>query len=193
MNVLVACECSGIVRDAFIAEGHNAWSCDLKPTRRPGPHYQGDVRDVLYRQWDLLIAHPTCTYLCNSGVRWLSEQQGRWELMLKGVEFFLLFERATHIPLRAIENPIMHCHAVSRIGRVATQFVQPWWFGDPYSKATGWWLTGLPLLKATHKKSDYPEIKQECHRMPPGPVRDELRSNTYPGHAKALAKQWGVL
>ena len=191
MRALVACECSGEIRDALIAVGVDAISCDLKPTRKPGPHYQGDVRDILGDSWDLLIAHPVCKYLTNAGVRWLHERPERWELMRQGAEFFLLFENAKHIPKRAIENPIMHKYGLEIIGRKATQFVQPWMFGDPFQKATGWWLHGLPKLVATHQKSDYPEIKQECWLMSPGPEREELRSKTYPGHAGAVATQWG--
>ena len=193
IKILIACECSGQIRNAFLAMGHDAMSCDLKPTRTPGPHYQGDVRDILGDSWDMLIAHPVCKYLTNAGVRWLHERPERWELMREGAEFFKLFDQATHIPKRAIENPIMHKYGLEIIGRKATQFVQPWWFGDPFSKATGWWLTGLPPLVATHKKTDYPEIKQECWLCPPGPNREELRSKTYPGHAKAIALQWGNL
>ena len=191
MRALVACECSGEIRDALIAVGVDAISCDLKPTRKPGPHYQGDVRDILGDSWDLLIAHPVCKYLTNAGVRWLHERPERWELMRQGAEFFLLFENAKHIPKRAIENPIMHKYGLEIIGLKATQFVQPWMFGDPFQKATGWWLYGLPKLVATHKKSDYLEIKQECWLMSPGPEREELRSKTYPGHAGAVATQWG--
>jgi hypothetical protein len=193
MRVLVACECSGEFRDAFLALGHDAISCDLKPTRKPGPHYHGDVRDILYEQWDLLIAHPVCKFLTNAGVRWLHEREGRWELMEKGVEFFKLFDNAKHIPRRAIENPIMHGYALKLIGRRATQFVQPWMFGDPFSKATGWWLHRLPKLTPTHRKSDYGvEIEQECWLTPRGPDREELRSKSYPGMARVAAETWGA-
>lgn len=193
MRVLIACECSGVFRDAFLALGHDAVSCDLKPTRKPGPHYHGDVRDILYEPWDLLIAHPVCKYLANSGVQWLHQNPERWELMQKGAEFFRLFDNAKHIPKRAIENPIMHKYGIRLIGKRATQFVQPWMFGDPFSKATGWWLTGLPKLTPTHKKSDYDiEIKQECWLTPPGPNREEIRSTSYPGMASVAALTWGA-
>lgn len=201
---MVACECSGAVRDALLARGHNAISCDLKPTRSPGPHYQGDVRDILWKPWDMLIAHPVCKYLTNAGSKHLyrrvngvwSKANGpdeeRWRLMREGAEFFLLFENATHIPKRAVENPIMHGHALEIIGRKADQFVQPWWFGDPYQKATGLWLTNLPKLQRKFEKTDYPDgIRQECWLMAPGPEREELRSKTYPGIAAAMAEQWG--
>jgi len=191
MKILVACECSGEFRDNFLTLGHDAISCDLKPTRKPGPHYQGDVRDILYEPWDMLIAHPVCKYLTNAGVRWLHTRPERWGLMRQGAEFFKLFDDAKHIPKRAIENPIMHKYAIEIIGRKADQYIQPWWFGDPFSKATGWWLHGLPKLAATHTKADYPDgIKQECWLMAPGPDREEMRSKTYPGHAREAAKQW---
>lgn len=192
LNILVACERSGVFRDALIALGHNAVSCDLYPSRRPGPHHTGDVRNILYRSWDALIAHPVCRYMANSGVRWLHERPERWAEMEKGVEFFLLFENARHIPKRAVENPVLHGHALNLIGRKADQYVQPHWFGDPFKKATGWWLTGLPKLKRTHNLSDYAPstIKAEVHLMAPGQDREEKRSQTYPHHAAAAALQW---
>lgn len=191
MNVLVACERSGIVRDAFRAQGCNAYSCDLFPSRVPGPHFQCDVRLVLPLKWDLLIAHPVCRYLTNSGVRWLHSDPARWALMKEGAEFFKLFDNANHIPFRAVENPIMHGYALKLIGRRADQFVQPWWFGDSFRKATGLWLHGLPLLKATHKLSDYSEPpKQECWLMGPSEDREEKRSQTYPMIANAFVTQW---
>lgn len=180
------------MRDAFLARGHDAWSCDLQPTRVPGPHLQCDVRDVLWESWDLLIAHPVCRYLTNSGVRWLYERPGRWELMREGGEFFNLFVNATHIPRRCIENPVMHGHAqklISPIGKL--QYVQPHWFGDPYTKRTGLRLIGLPPLVRTHQESDYKEIFAECHSMGPGPERESLRSRTYPAVADVMARTWG--
>ena len=193
MRVLVACECSGVVRDAFLARGHDAISCDIKPTRSPGPHYHGDVRDILSQQWDLLIAHPVCRYLTNAGVRWLHERSGRWELMKEGAEFFKLFDRAGHIPKRIVENPVMHRYGLEIVGRKATQFIQPYMFGDPFQKATGLWLTGLQKLVPEKVKSDYPEgsIKQEVWLMGPSEDREEKRSKTYPGFARAMAEQWG--
>jgi hypothetical protein len=192
---LIACECSGVVRDAFLKRGHDVISCDLKPTQRPGPHYQGDVRDILYDAWDFMIAHPVCKYMTNAGVRWLHERPERWELLRKGAEFFLLFEKATHIPRRAVENPIMHKYARELIGRKADQYVQPWMFGDPFQKATGLHLTSLPKLTPRKRKNDYApnEIKQACWLMSPGPDREEKRSETYPGIAAAMAEQWGAL
>lgn len=191
MKILVACERSGVVRDAFRSKGHNAVSCDLFPSRRSGPHYQGDVRDILGHNWDMLIAHPVCRFLCNSGVRWLHERPERWRQMEEAAEFFRLFDRAEHIPKRAVENSIMHGYALKRVGRKADQFVQPWWFGDPFTKAAGLWLTGLPPLAAEYARADYSEIKAECHRMAPGPDREEKRSETKPGFARAMACQWG--
>lgn len=189
---MVACERSGIVRDALLAVGHDAISCDLKPTRKPGPHYEGDVRDILGDAWDGLIAHPVCKYMANSGVRWLHEREGRWDDLQKGIEFFNIFRDAAHIPQRAIENPILHKYAVAGIGRKADQYIQPWWFGDPFSKATGLWLYGLPKLKKEYKKSDYPEIKQEVWLMAPSEDREEKRSQTYPGIARAFAQYWFI-
>lgn len=192
LRVLVACEVSGTVRDAFLALGHEAISCDLKPTQSPGPHHQGDVREILGQPWDLLVAHPVCRYLTNSGVRWLGTEEGRWEKMGQACEFFLLFENANHIPRRVVENPIMHGHALRRIGRRADQFIQPWMFGDPFKKATGLWLTGLPLLKGFRSLASYAEPpRQECWLMGPSEEREEKRSKTYPGIARALAWQYG--
>lgn len=192
MRLLIACECSGIVRDAFIRRGHDAISCDLKPTKRPGPHYQGDVRDILYERWDMMIAHPVCRYLTNSGVRWLHSDPTRWDAMREGAAFFKLFDDAWHIPRRAIENPVMHKYALEIIGRRATQYIQPWWFGDPFKKMTGLWLHGLEPLIATHTLSDYPETpKQAVWLMGPSEDREEKRSETYPQFAEAMAQQWG--
>lgn len=192
MKILVACEESGRVRDALIAQGHKAVSCDLLPSRTPGPHYQCDVREVLGDKWDGLVAHPVCKYLANSGVQHLHKEKGRWKKMRDGAAFFLLFHNAKHIPMRAVENPIMHRYAVKIVGRKADQYVQPYMFGDPFQKATGFWLTGLPKLIPERRKDDYEpgEIKQECWLMPPGPEREKLRSTTYPGIARAISEQW---
>lgn len=160
---LIACECSGRIRDAMIARGISAISCDLKPTRSPGPHLQCDVREILHWPWSGMIAHPVCRYLTQAGVRWLyiggNRDNGldfeRWRLMREGAEFYRIFCDATHIPLRAVENPIMHGYAVEIIGHRATQFVQPWWFGSPKTKATGFKLYGLPKLPREWPKSWY--------------------------------------
>lgn len=197
MNILVACERSGIVRDALIAAGHNAISCDLKPSRRPGPHLQCDVRLVLHRPWDGMIAHPVCRYLTNAGVRWLHSQPGRWELMREGAAFFKTLDSGPeirHIPLRAVENPIMHEYAAAIIGRRADQFVQPWWFGSPFQKATGFHLTGLPALPQEFARTWYAErnieIKQAVWLMGPSEDREEKRSETDPQVARAIARYW---
>ena len=197
MRVLVACEYSGVVRDAFLARGHDAMSCDLLPTDSPGPHYQGDVRDVLFDGWDLMIAHPPCTYLTNSGVRWLKDNPERWELMKEGAEFFRMLLNAP-IPMRAIENPIMHGHAVQIIGRRQDQVVQPWMFGHTEQKATGLWLENLPLLQPTDNVREEmmalpKKERNRIHYMSPGKDRWKLRSTTYQGIAEAMADQWGSL
>lgn len=195
LRILVACERSGTVRDAFLALGHDAWSCDIMPSRAPGPHLQCDAREIIGQPWNILIAHPVCKRLANSGVRWLHERPENWTLMRDAADFFLLFQNATHIPKRCVENPIMHGHALKLIGKRASQFIQPWMFGDPFQKSTGLWLTGLPLLAPEKRREDYApgEIKQECWLMTPGPDREEKRSKTYPGIARAMAETWGNL
>lgn len=178
-------------------------SCDLKPTRRPGPHYQGDVRDVLHKSWDLLIAHPVCKRLTNAGAKHLyigmKKENGinpvAWKAMEEGAEFFNLFQgpAVAHIPKRCVENPIMHCHAAKLVGCRATQFVHPWWFGSPFQKATGLHLHGLPKLPRERSKDSYApgEIKQAVWLMGPSPDREEKRSNTDPQVARAMAQYWG--
>lgn len=200
MTVLVACETSGIMRDALLARGIDAVSCDLKPTQRPGPHIQGDVRNILQGRWSGLIAHPVCKYLTNAGVKHLyngMRKEGginpdRWAKMVEGAAFFRLFDEAEHIPLRATENPIPHGHARLLMGRGADQYVQPYHFGSPFQKATGWWLRGLPKLKREREKSSYAEgeIKQAVWLMGPSPDREERRSETDPEIARACAEQW---
>lgn len=204
MRVLVACEESGTVRDAFLRYGHDAMSCDLLPTRSPGPHYQGDVRDVLGDGWDLMIAHPECTRLTNADVRWLkAPPPGKtlaqmWQGLFEGAAFYRLLRDAP-IPMKCIENPVMHCHARELIQPGPRQVVQPWWFGDPAFKATGLELIGLPNLRPTNKltppKSGTPEHAawSVIHRASPGPNRRRDRSVTFPGMAEAMAAQWGGL
>ena len=188
-RILVACEFSAIVRDAFIAEGFYAMSCDLCPTdSATGPHYQGDVRDVLDWEWDLMVAHPDCTYLCNSGVRWLHTQPGRWEQMAQGADFFNILHKAK-IKRKVIENPIPHKYAIERIGKY-DQIIQPWQFGHGETKATCFWLDDLPPLEPTKIVSGR---EHRIHRLPPAPNRSKLRSTTYLGIACAMAKQWGAL
>lgn len=198
MKILIACECSGRVRDAFIARGHEAISCDIKPTETPGPHYECDVRDVISMDWDMMIAHPVCTRLANSGVRWLHERN-LWDELDAAVEFYNLFRNADHIPMRAIENPVMHKYARERIGVIRRQVVQPHWFGEKAFKATGFELFGLPELQRTYwldiPKKGTEEHKRwsAVHREPPGPNRAANRSRTFRAVAEAMAEQWGGL
>lgn len=186
MKVLVACEFSGTVRDAFIRAGHDAMSCDLLPTESPGPHYQGDVFDIINDGWDLMIAHPPCTFLANSGVRWLYEKPNRWQDLIEGASFFRKLLTAP-IPMRAIENPIMHKWAKMIIGSEPTQTIQPWQFGHGETKAVSLWLRYLPTLDRTNVV-DGREAK--VHRMPPSANRQKERSRFYTGIADAMADQW---
>jgi hypothetical protein len=190
-------ECSGIVRDAFIAAGHDAISCDLKPTRRPGPHIQGDVLVQDWRGFDLLICHPDCTYLANSGVHWLGRQPGRWDKMVEAAHFFR-WHLDLPCPCIAVENPVMHGHALGYVGRRHDQTVQPYQFGDPASKRTCIWLKGLPPLQPTNVLplpacGYWPnQTPSGQNKLGPSEMRKELRSNTYPGIAAAMAAQWGI-
>lgn len=187
VRVLVACEFSGIVRDAFIARGHQAISCDLLPSERPGLHYQGDVFALWREEFDLVIAHPPCTYLANSGVRWLRTKPDRIQVMKEAAKFFRLL---LHWPCKriAVENPIPHKYALEIIGRKYDQIVQPWMFGHGETKATCLWLKGLPKLTPTN-------IVDGRHgrvwREAPSPDRWKNRSRTYSGIAVAMAEQWG--
>lgn len=196
MRVLVACEYSGVVRDAFIALGHEAMSCDILPTDAPGPHYQGDVRDVLDDGWDLMIAHPPCTYMTNSGVTWLHRDPTRWQNLDAAATFFRLLLNAPILCI-AIENPIMHKYAKERIGGVKqSQLIQPWMFGHMEQKATCLWLKNLPLLHPTKDvKAEMNKLpkneQQRLHYLPPSADRWKLRSTTFKGIAAAMAKQWG--
>jgi hypothetical protein len=192
MRVLVACECSGRVRDAFLDAGHDAISCDLQPSdsdRGPRRHVQGDVSELLGAGWDLVVAHPPCTYLCNSGVRWLRTVPGRWAAMERAAEFFRACLSANASAV-AVENPIPHRYAMELIGERYSQIVQPWQFGHGESKATCLWLRGLPLLQPTNVVAGR---VGRCHRLPPGPNRSQLRAVTYQGIALAMAQQWGTL
>lgn len=197
MRVLVACEFSGRVRDAFLARGHDAVSCDLLPTDSPGPHIVGDALEVTAREsFDLIVAHPPCTYLTNSGVRWLHTEPGRWDKMRHGAEFFRALLDTEAAPRVAVENPIMHRYAREIVGRRADQLVQPWWFGHPETKATGLWLRGLPPLVETHNvRAEMQALtvaeRNRVHYASPGPDRWKLRSLTYAGLAAAMADQWG--
>lgn len=197
MKVLIACEFSGTVRDAFTAAGHEALSCDLLPTESPGPHHQGDVRDILDQGWDLMIAHPPCTYLTNSGVRWLYSEELRWQKMIEGAVFFRDLLTAD-IPRVAVENPVMHGWASQIVGQKQSQVIQPWQFGHTETKATGLWLRGLPPLLATGDEravmAGMP-VKETArvHHLPPSEDRWKLRSLTYTGIAQAMVDQWGDL
>ena len=196
MRILIACEYSGTVRDAFRALGHDAISCDILPTDAPGPHYQGDVRDIINDNWDMLIAHPPCTYMTNSGVCHLYKDPNRWEKLDQAANFFKLFLNSP-IPKKAIENPIMHKYALERIGGIKqSQVIQPWMFGHLEQKATCLWLVGLPLLLPTNNvKADMMVLpknkRQRLHYLSPSLDRWKLRSKTYDGIAKAMANQWG--
>lgn len=185
MRVLVACEFSGVVRDAFIARGHEAMSCDLLPTEAAGPHYAGDVRDVLNFPWDLMIAHPPCTHLSVSGAKHFAAKRLNG-LQQAAVSFFMELARAP-IPRIAIENPVC---IMSSLWRKPDQTVQPWQFGHGETKATCLWLKGLPKLNPTNVVEGR---EQRVFRMAPGPDRWKLRSATYAGIAEAMADQWGAL
>lgn len=196
MRVLVACEFSGTVRNAFRARGHDAWSCDLLPSEDgSNRHIRGDARDLLNEGWDLLmVAHPPCTRLCNSGVRWLSSpppgktREQIWAELDEGVALFSAFWNAP-IERIAIENPVMHKYAKERIEnyRPFAQSVQPWQFGHPETKRTCLWLKNLPKLEPTTIVSGR---EARVHRMPPGPDRWRERSRFFTGIAEAMADQW---
>jgi len=206
MKVLIACEFSGVVRRAFLDRGHDAWSCDLLPSEdRSNRHIVGDARDHLRDGWDLLmVAHPPCTRLCNSGVRWLTTPPpGRtsaemWADLDEGAALFSAFWGAP-VPRIAVENPVMHRHAKARIvGYTApAQIVQPWWFGDQAFKATGLYLRGLPPLEPTNRLTppapgtEEHRLWSRVHRMPGSRDRWRERSRTFAGFAAAMADQWG--
>lgn len=183
MRVLIACEYSGTVRDAFTKGGHDAMSCDLLPSETEGQHYQGDVRDVLDYPWDLMVAHPPCTHLSVSGARHFEAKRmdGRQQV---AVSFFMLLARAP-IPRIAIENPVC---VMSSLWRKPDQVIQPWQFGHGETKATCLWLKGLPRLQPT-QIVDGREAR--IHRMPPSAERWKERSRTFVGIAAAMASQWG--
>ncbi len=205
MKILVACEFSGIVRDAFIARGHDAMSCDLLPTERPGPHHQGDVLDILGDGWDMMIAHPPCTHLCVSGARWWKKKRedGR---QLRAIEFFKMLMDAP-IGRIAAENPV---GVLSSTYRKPDQYIQPFWFGDSVQKKTGLWLKNLPLLKVTRivdRGQIYVDPRGGKHGgahtmraknsysplmlLPRSEERWKIRSRTFQGIADAMADQWG--
>lgn len=191
MRVLIGCEFSGRVREAFKNQGHDAYSCDLLETEIAGNHFQKDVREVLNLGWDLMIAHPPCTYLCNSGVRWLyrglSKDNKRWIKMEEAAEFFKLLLNC-NIPKICVENPIPHKHAAKLIGCKYDQIIQPWEHGHPETKATCLWLKGLPLLKPSNIVDGR---EQKVWKSPDSKGRWKKRSRTYQGIAEAFAAQWG--
>lgn len=205
LRVLIGCATSCVSLDAFLDRGHDAWQCDILPSDKPtNRHIQDDIRNVLGWGWDLmLVSNPPCTRLCNSGVRWLSKPPtGRsveemWRDLDEGAALFSDCLNAP-IPHVAVENPVMHKHARERIvGWIKPQIVQPWWFGDPATKATGLYLRNLPPLRATDKLTPPAAGSEErkqwegIWRAPPGPDRWKIRSKTFPGMAKAWAEQWG--
>jgi hypothetical protein len=205
MRVLIGCETSGVFRRAFTLAGHDAWSCDLLPAEDgSNRHITCDVRDILGDGWDMAVLHPPCTRLCNSGVRWLhTPPPGRswaemWTELDEGAALFSACWQAP-IPRVAVENPVMHKHARARLpgDLPKAHIVQPWWFGDPAKKATGWYLRGLPPLEPTDRltppATGSPEARQweQVHRAPPGPDRWKIRSRSFPGMARAAAAQWG--
>lgn len=196
MKILIACEESQIITKAFRRRGHDAFSCDLKPCSGGHPewHIQDNALNHFNDGWDMMIAHPVCKRLANSGVQWLAKRN-LWDDMIKGVLFFRKFLNAD-IPKIVIENPILHGYALRAIGKKYSQIVQPWMFGHTERKATCLWIKGLPLLTPTNNvKEEMLKLpKREQQRifyMPPSKDREMLRSKTYPGIADAMAKQWG--
>jgi len=212
MRILIGCEYSGRVRDAFARRGHTAVSCDLRASEAPhGWHIQADLLDVIRsgaESWDMMIAHPYCTYNCNSGIRWMyhpddtplpaAERRrhprypNRMDDFLQGVEFFNALKNAD-IEKIALENSMPHGLAMEQLGKY-DQIVQPWHFGSPFTKAAVPRLHDLVVLWHTHCKSDYApgEIQAACHKMAPGPNREKERSRTDPAIAEAFARNWGL-
>ena len=195
MRLLVACEYSGTVRDAFIRQGHDAMSCDLLPTDAPGPHYQGDVADIINDGWDMMIAHPPCTYLSVSGMHWTARGL-RDPQLTEDALAFVKFLMDAPIERIAVENPIS---VISSRIRKPDQIINPWQFGNDASKRTCLWLKGLPLLTPTEiieprivngKKRWANQTDSGQNRLPPSEDRWKIRSETYEGIANAMAKQW---
>lgn len=196
MKVLIACEFSATVRDAFAARGHDAWSTDIIETEGdPTRHIVGDALEILGNGWDLMIAHPPCTYLTKAGVRWLHSDEHRWPKMVDGAKFFKTLLDAP-IPMVAVENPVMHRYATDLIGRKQDQVIQPWMFGHAEQKGTALWLRGLPKLNpVTDLRAEMSvlpaSVRNRIHWAAPGPNRWKIRSQTFPGIAAAMAEQWG--
>lgn len=208
MLILIGCEYSGRVREAFRARGHDAWSCDLRPAEDGSPfHLQCDIRDVLEAGWDMLIAHPYCTFNCLSGIRWMYHPEDtplpahvrrrhpaypdRMKDFLEGAAFFNTLKNCS-IPRICLENSQPHGLAMQYIGRY-DQVIQPWMVGSPFTKGAYLWLKGLPKIVETHKKSDFETITAACHNMAPGPERERERSRTDPAIAEAMARNWSFL
>lgn len=190
MKVLIACEFSGIVRDAFIARGHDAMSCDLLPSERPGPHYQGFLEEYFNpaaQDWDLVIAHPPCTHLASSGARWFKEKRESGEQDDAINFFYWIIENCSKYSKLCIENPI---GIMSTKYRKPDQIIQPWMFGHGETKATCLWLYGLPPLEPTNI---VPGRGNKIHKMPGGNNQAKNRSRTFQGIADAMAEQWGGL
>jgi hypothetical protein len=190
MKVLVACEFSGTVRDAFIRKGHEAVSCDLLPTEAPGSHYLGDITDILHQNWDLMIAHPPCTYLSSSGLHWNKRRPERAIQTEDAIKFVMMLATCG-IPKIAIENPI---GCLSTRWRKPNQIIQPWMFGEDASKSTCLWLEGLPNLIPTNiitKERYANQTPSGQNKLGPSPDRWKERSKTYQGIANAMADQWG--
>jgi site-specific DNA-cytosine methylase len=180
VRILIACEYSGTVRDAFAAQGWDAWSCDLLPTEKLGQHHQCDVRDVLPLGWDMMVCHPPCTHLAVSGARWFYKKQKEQKEALEFVDL-LLNAPIKHI---ALENPIS---IISTVFRKPDQIIQPWQFGHGETKATCLWLKDLPRLQPTNIVNGR---EARVHKMPPSENRWKERSRTYQGIADAMAEQW---
>lgn len=196
MRVLVACEYSGVVRDAFLRRGHDAMSCDLLPTEAKGPHYQGDVLDIINDGWDMMIAHPPCTYLSASGLHWNKRVEGREEKTLEALKFVTALLSAPILRI-ALENPVGR---ISTAIRPADQYVNPYEFGHDASKKTGLWLQNLPKLRPTKyieprivngKKRWGNQTDSGQNKLGPSEDRWKIRSVTYKGIAEAMAEQWG--
>jgi len=193
MRILVACEFSGVVREAFRKKGHDAWSCDILPSAdKSENHLQKDIRDIYLKDYDMMIAHPPCTFMCNSGVSWLKKNDSRWEELRQAHEFFMHLYNAP-VKKIVIENPIPHRYALLP---KYTQIIQPYEFGHLERKATCLWIKGLPELKPTTDVKDEMKLlpkhqQQRTHYMSPGKDRGLQRSITFAGIAKAMAKQWG--
>lgn len=180
-RLLIACEFSGVIRDTFIRHGYDAASCDFLPTERRGPHYRGDVRDILADGWEMMIAHPPCRYLATSGARWMADRLPAQEEALAFVQLLM----DAPIPRICIENPTS---VISTRIRLPDQVINPWMFGHPEKKRTCLWLKGLPPLFATDVMQKREPV---VHWMGPSATRSKDRSRTYAGVAEAMAVQWG--